>query len=784
MFGPIVGNVLITFDFKVIEDLFFNNVSIEDVKKNPNTFIFSNKRDKSFIRFKHTLGLEGNVSDFSIEFLDPTKDFEKIFIDRSIFSIIKNLATEVTKEVNEEDLSREIPIAENYKPDTTLKPTIVTAERLPLEIKAEDVKTFISYGVGPDTKKWAGPFATEFLGADLKVNSEGVRILTIRFVPSLNPLMTTKGIYGQPIIENSRQGIKRVSSIVPLDLKPVPGTLGKDLETQKNFKFHPVLRDLVTEYLQKSTATNQVLVLLPDVDKTQTTWFDTLKSNTPDTSKNPVGSDFLSTIVEEFLLSLKPEFGLRTREQLNQINIDIAVNDYITKVFSNFGIKVGGELTSYLTRSPGIHSKMRAENKFGNKPVAVMESGPEETGEDTGVIDYMEAINKFIAGYNDSVYYTENMVIWQENNINILNLWKQYKIIEDATRPVVVFGDKRLIEILLYGLFITLKEQDAEAISQMNKDDFLKIYRGEGFLRQVQRAVIPLGEDIYNYGETDFDEDILALTKEVAKVFSVPIFRTNVKNPNVLEYNVAIDNSYFTALMMAIKLQAAHPSIRTQIENRKSATEIYNTWQDLEGIINKWKESGKDDIFIEEKLTGKLEEYGRLYPSEIPKIAKMALLVYNKMYDGNLPTLYVDERTGKNPLNAQLEVVHQLLRQSWKVSLKTLPYFKISSPHHIQFPAILIGKQPSVVGTDLDSESVDSFFTGLYFINGYEHIIGTDGIYSNFSITKYIKSSVSQQDTGGGTERFIPIEESLLNSENRGKSLSISEALNPNNLFK
>lgn len=775
MSGPIVGSVLITFDFKVIQDLFFANASLEDIKGNSNTFLFSNKRDNTFLRFKHSLGIESKTQDIQLEFIDPSRDFEKVFVDRSLFQIIKNLATEVTQEVNEAELSNKIPLSENFKPDTTIAPTIVTASRIP---STQDVKTYITYGVGSDHKKWAGPFSMDFIGADLRVDSEGTRVLTVRFVPSMNPLTTTQGIYGQSLPdESSDQGIKRVSAIVPLDLGFPQGSLSKGIDLQKSFKFHPILKECITEYLQKSSASKQVIVLLPDIDKTQTTWLETKRKETPAAELN---------FLEKIFVQLKPDvFGgntrVRSEQELKELNQSLAVNDYITKVLANFGIKVGGKLEEYIRKSPGVHSKMRSENQLPATPVAVMESDP--PGED-GIIDYKEPIHRFMNGYNDSVYYSENIVFWQESNLNVLNIWKQYKLIEDATRPVMVFGDKRLIEILLYGLFISLTEQDAVAISDMNKEDFLEIYRGEGFLKEVQLVVIPKGEDIYNYGETDFDEDILAITRETAKLFSVPIFRTNVKNPNILEYNVKMDNSYFSNLMMSMNLQSTYSNMQTEIIEKKTAEETYDTWMDLEGIIKRWKEAGKDDVFIESKLTGRLEQYGRLYPAEIPKVAKLALSIYMKMQNSNLPKMYVDERTGKNPLNVQLEIFHQLLSLSWQINLKTLPYFKISSAHHINYPAVIIGKQPLLVGTGTEPEFVDSFFTGLYFINGFNHVISNDGIYSEFIVTKYLKSSSSQQDTGGGTELNTPIESSLLRIGTQSKRTSISDVLDPNKLFK
>ncbi len=76
-----------------------------------------------------------------------------------------------------------------------------------------------------------------------------------------------------------------------------------------------------------------------------------------------------------------------------------------------------------------------------------------------------------------------------------------------------------------------------------------------------------------------------------------------------------------------------------------------------------------------------------------------------------------------------------LTSQSWKISIKTLPFFWLSNQRLMALkPCFLFSKKTSLIGNELKN-SMD-FFTGMYNITSFKHVINTKEAYSEFILIK------------------------------------------------
>ena len=86
----------------------------------------------------------------------------------------------------------------------------------------------------------------------------------------------------------------------------------------------------------------------------------------------------------------------------------------------------------------------------------------------------------------------------------------------------------------------------------------------------------------------------------------------------------------------------------------------------------------------------------------------------------------------------QSKILDYAMKNSFKVSLKTLPFFHLSDYFVIGRPAYFYSRKVSLLGgkpkTDLD------FFSGQYFIGGFKHVISANNCYSEFTLQKSINA--------------------------------------------
>ena len=98
---------------------------------------------------------------------------------------------------------------------------------------------------------------------------------------------------------------------------------------------------------------------------------------------------------------------------------------------------------------------------------------------------------------------------------------------------------------------------------------------------------------------------------------------------------------------------------------------------------------------------------------------------------------------GPNNVNIQQELFDLAYKTALTLSIKSLPFFHISHSFSINKPALVLSKKLTTIGYSqnritTENSTVYDYFSGLYKIIGFKHVISANECYSEFSLIKNI----------------------------------------------
>ena len=382
--------------------------------------------------------------------------------------------------------------------------------------------------------------------------------------------------------------------------------------------------------------------------------------------------------------------------------------------------------------------------------------------------------------YQNILNISYKPVLFIENDMNILKLWKKYKFISDDTKPAFIFGDDALIGDLLY-LSDTYSEVDTQEntypTEKISEDDyklfFDKQYRSDYYSEfKYQKRNSSFGENVFTNDELALNEQAFnALT-----LLDIPIFRFNISNPNVMSVSLQNNLAYKSVLDMGYRnsaisrvLDANKVNITESIDkkilnfepytlDRNNVSSIIGTTtttpyvpptrnipeeqvlKDLEELIRlqialdtNWQGKKAQDKFNE--INSAITEYYKVSKTskEIQdrnEQTALALALFNK-FDNSSFVPYVETLNSRQKLNFELQLYNRLSELVLQINIKTLPFFSISGNRHLG-KCYFIGME-NMIG---NKKKKPSIFNGLYYILGYRHVISTKEIYSEFQLSK------------------------------------------------
>ena len=345
-----------------------------------------------------------------------------------------------------------------------------------------------------------------------------------------------------------------------------------------------------------------------------------------------------------------------------------------------------------------------------------------------------------------------------ENDIRILNLWKKLEIIDDENSPVYIFGDSNLINKAIYLSDVRSAEQLLQTpqllLDPKNSLNFLNTNYRTLFYTLFNQSSFNS-----SFKEDVFEQDELAIfqdpqVKALTQIGRYPVFRYNVRNPNVLAVSFQNLNAYRAVYEIGFQFKTLAPFVNTTsefyldslsstnisdfdklveyIETQNAITLINANFKDILKTVITYFDSDQIPFYFQTDFTDK-------FGTPIDKndlITFIAASIFRKLYGPGIP--YIEINNPNELISLQEELRRGLNRFTNFLNIRTLPFFKISGTKAFAYPALFVG-MTNGAGTN---EKKSAFFTGLYQINGFRHVITPKDMYSEFSLIKNQDSSI------------------------------------------
>ena len=260
--------------------------------------------------------------------------------------------------------------------------------------------------------------------------------------------------------------------------------------------------------------------------------------------------------------------------------------------------------------------------------------------------------------------------------------------------------------------------------------------------------------DTFGYSDKEFTDT----EKDYIKKQGIPIFKYNTTNPNILDMTFKFGGVYFAQLksgfskMVTRKASAVAEGIlpigtgslpiRTvgaavaYLRQKNFSLDADNREEIIAGLKGKVSIELMKELEVQDPLTA---------------ANSVAALLEKKEQgdDDDLKGLIeIDQLLPGNPQSVMTDMMENMYRQALQMSIKTLPLFHVSNIHHISSPCIVFaqdaGIKQSVQG---ERTLLNSFFSGLYKVMGFKHIINTSTVSSEFSLVKNAPKFTEEEDT-------------------------------------
>ena len=242
---------------------------------------------------------------------------------------------------------------------------------------------------------------------------------------------------------------------------------------------------------------------------------------------------------------------------------------------------------------------------------------------------------------------------------------------------------------------------------------------------------------------------------------SIPVFRYNFPNPNILDFKFNLDGQYLSELKTGFFHEFGRLASDTVggILKDKYLDVGISTVQ--EGVAYLRLRDITQDHFTNNYLRLELihdlfelygkgaGESGNIQVGKNLLMIDECLAIYKKVLaeEGNKPYIGLDFLLpGKSNL-ALAGMANQLYRKAVQIDLKTLPVFHLSNNDAVlKTLAVLFVQDVPVVGSTPSTRStLNKFASGLWSIVGFKHVINKSTIESNFKLVKNLSYSTKKE---------------------------------------
>lgn len=354
----------------------------------------------------------------------------------------------------------------------------------------------------------------------------------------------------------------------------------------------------------------------------------------------------------------------------------------------------------------------------------------------------LEPLIKFFRGLRDKRKKNLEFTLFEENDMKILKFLENNGIIANSKFPVVVFGEKELIQQLLYP-----KKPFTANPKPMNSDEglgsaltFLTEKDFKSYSEEFCKEFYTLRNRTSSFGER---VDLGPLSKSLKDNFTSEdlVFMHNVKNSNVLDVNFKNEGYKASVLALAadskdvLQAQAARQALVLKDNEVKYKKVI----QYLKAVLNIAKDDVPQDrradiIQLLKKdvyLSNLVWDYNEGEENAQSWIETINFLVTGHEFTSPGPKVKVNPGERHKAYSDMLEDLNKL---TITANIKTLPFF--NHPQLFERNCFLFGLQNEILGSVNSNDALYSVFTGRYKIIGVRHYMSSDNAFSEFDLRR------------------------------------------------
>lgn len=777
--------IFFTPDYNLIQTYFFGSEILplvsfdkfqDQIKKQRESLFFSTDNSRTIVSLQHAIGKDTKQA-IVIEIIDPDGTFEKKFISFSITSQflenIQNIKTKLKKENTNNFI--------NYINQS-------------LSSIGENKKTYyLTYGIGTDFSQWAGPFICNFSEAKVKYNSDGQRKITLYFAPVNAPAGITLGVEGEQIPLSLYNSNYRGEASIPIADSREGNLINiYDLKSPLEYNYSRVIYGVFKKYLNAIYANRaHPIILLPDINKIYNKSIENyINKHTQDSVKNNFELNFTQA------KDIFKKSAIRAAS-FRQTAVALSV---IKDVISDFGVGVTLEYNKTIDYRSliGGTSEYRAEffSKKSNKD-------PKDTVYAATIsVDIKDPHTDF---YKPIKILTDSLntlgmevILIEENNTRVLNIWKRYGIIPDSTKPAVLLVDKKLAAQFLYGAYIKeipnkvelgqsaeksksfienlvdaiLDEEAQPDVTQAELRNFEYKKQqeidnaakrdGSFYLTKEDQSIVlndslikELRETLkdtykYQYGELE-DTGIkeidrrLGLVREINNKFknNMPIFRFNVPNPNIEKLDLEHKSNYLTVLQAGV-----HRLINDFATRYVKTTDSIDLLDGRIANISKHIKEIRDHFFTKIN-SGSYEELTKIALSRIKTDTSLKMFPPEELAKIVASTIILLTITNNTEVSPIIQIDSKFGAESELVSLYRIYADLLSKTYSIKIRTLPMFKLSTyfdvgmrdvfLIAATLDTYGnfnniINGILTNIYHMTGFTHVITPEDAYSEFML--------------------------------------------------
>lgn len=655
---------------------------------------------------------------------------------------------------------------------------------------------YFSFGIGSNLKDWAGPYRLFLKTSNIIIDSNGSKIVELVF-QSHGKYMQTNNITDSEIdsIATSFNRYNRFLTAKSLgDVNATTLLTYEDIKLKHAFDTGPrninqIIYELISRYISLISRSKNVIVLLPDLQKLYDSELDNALKNAKRTRDSIPTSELGNPIFTTSELGLRAASVTALRTFLSKVGIDLYEN------IEKFDL---GELKIIKEESTKIYSDGKDKNRRANFLPPIVEQNQEAQARilkmygdryelsvtnsqfsefsQRVVRDYYVPLQVIGDSIKKALNVTSQINLREEINVNLISLWKEKGYINNDLENVYIFGVKELIDNTLYCQGISKFDDifnksitKPVSIYPFNPTTGYKvnpIFVGDQEYASKYFDMFLKDQINSSFGENVLQGDELSLDnpkRETINKLGIPIFKHNFGNSNVISLEVKfldnLVNMYDFAFKEEAKLDSVNLNLEKVLQKEKLPIGEYTFYQ-VKNEVEKQVKSvfGPQSNNSFEGLVGNVysiltnlnseNNIKRLLYKNNPKefdkinIANFAILLAGQIYfNGSQDKPFVKVRDISEAISIRNSLNDYLSRTAASVSVKTLPFFKLSGSTAIGKTVAVFSRKNTIIGSPASKGLQE--FSGLYTILGNRHVVNSSECYSEFQLVKPAISDTS-----------------------------------------